>query len=90
MAYFKNGLFQKWPISKNGLFKKLAYSKNGLLQKWPISKMAYFKIFAGAIIIVKVTLFSKKTPQLLETHYNPKIFENFLTKSNIKILKKIF
>ena len=33
MAYFKNGLFKKWPISKR------AYFKNGLFQKWPISKM---------------------------------------------------
>ena len=28
MAYFKNGLFQKWPISKNGLFQNFCRRHN--------------------------------------------------------------
>ena len=36
MAYYKNGRFQKWPISKIGQFKNGVFQKLAYFKKWPI------------------------------------------------------
>ena len=79
MAYLKNGLFKKCPISK------MAYFKNGLFQKWPISKMAYFKNglfqnFCRRHNYRKRDVFFEKK--------NATTFGNALYKDSLNILKK--